>query len=323
MIRHRYLALVGSLAFVLSACVGRPAFVPTGRQLYDRFTPLAEPRPEVPVGALWIDRYGASGEGAAADNLVTTRSLSGVMFDADFQADLTLGVLKILDLDPSFRKKMVVRLADLSIIRVKDWSKLAGPIGEPRIYEALKAGTISITTTSAGGLDIENRIASQNMPVIGRGTTGLTRTFVIDGKDLVFAIHVASYRAVRTKPTSVAVSRKRPGTAALGRYSLMLKDESESGADDAETCVRQIGYRLAPRGRTDPGLVGTIDLKPEGGERIIDMPVPQEGLGGALLSKVSISWKAENKTGCTTRMIETRQIGYGVVRQPDPHAAGW
>lgn len=165
--RTRSAVLGIALALLCDGCVGRPGFIPTTGRLYDRFTPLAEPRPEIAVGALWIEDYGATGDGTVPDNLVTTRSLSGFTFDADFQADLTLGILKFFDFDPSFRRKMVARFSDLSIIRVKDWSKLEGPVGEPRIYEALKAGTISITTTSAGGLDIESRLVSQDIPVIG------------------------------------------------------------------------------------------------------------------------------------------------------------
>lgn len=45
------------LVLAATGCVGRPGFIPTTRHLYDRFTPLAEPRPDVPVGALWIEGW--------------------------------------------------------------------------------------------------------------------------------------------------------------------------------------------------------------------------------------------------------------------------
>lgn len=312
-----------ALAAVISGCVGRPGFIPTTRHLYDRFTPLAEPRPEVPVGALWIEGYGATGDGAVLDNIVTTRSLSGFTFDADFQASLTLGLLKFLDLDPSYRKKVVARFADLSIIQVKDWSKLSGPAGEPRIYEALKAGTISITATGTAGLDIESRALSQDTPVIGRGTTGLARTFVIDGKDLVFAIHVASYRPVQTEPVRVAISRKRSQTASMGRYSLLLSATADAKTVDPSFCLQRLDYRLQSRGRVDPSSAGTIELDAKGAEKVVSMPVPEEGLGGALLTDVRISWKPADKQRCAVRSVDVRRTGYGVSSQPGSRAPGW
>jgi hypothetical protein len=322
MIRRMTMALCTTLALMTTSCVGRPGFIPTTRHIYERFTPLAEPRPDVPVGALWIDGYGATGDGAATDNQETVRSLSGFTFDADFQASLTLGVLKFLDLDPSLRKKVVARFNDLSIIRVRDWSKLTGPTGEPRIYEALKAGTISITTTGSGGLDIESHALSQSTPVIGRGATGITRTFVIDGKDLVFAIHVASYRPIATKPIVVMVSPKRSGTVALGRYDITLSMAGSAEAGKAAPCAPQITYRLMSSGQQDTGQSGTIAMAAKGGEQVIDVPVPQQGLGG-LLTGVRLSWDAARDGDCEARSIRAQQTGYATIRMPHPDAEGW
>lgn len=283
---------------------------------------MAEPRPDVPVGALWIDGYGATGEGATTDNQEMVRSLSGFTFDADFQASLTLGVLKFLDLDPSLRKKVVARFSDLSIVRIKDWSKLTGPPGEPRIYEALKAGTISITTTGSGGVDIESRGLSLSTPVIGRGATGITRTFVIDGKVLVFAIHVASYRQIATKPIVVAVSPKRPGTATLGRYDITLSTTGSAEAGGTDLCAQQIVYRFTSRGQPGSGRSGMIAMGAKGGQQMIDTPVPQRGLGG-LLTRVRVSWDATRASDCDARSVHVQQTGYATVRVPDRNAEGW
>lgn len=322
MTKRLTMTLFATLAMTTTSCVGRPGFIPTTRHIYERFTPLAEPRPDVPVGALWIDGYGATGEGAATDNQETIRSLSGFTFDADFQASLTLGVLKFLDLDPSLRKKVVARFNDLSIIRIKDWSKLTGPTGEPRIYEALKAGTISITTTGSGGLDIESRALSQSTPVIGRGATGITRTFVIDGKDLVFAIHVASYRPIATKPVVVAISPKRPGSATLGRYDMTLSMAGSAEASKGAPCASQIAYRLMSRGEQGSGQSGMIVMDAKGGEHVIEPPVPQQGLGG-LLTRVLVSWSAASDVDCATRSIRVQQTGYATIRVSDPNAKEW
>lgn len=309
------------LVLAATGCVGRPGFIPTTRHLYDRFTPLAEPRPDVPVGALWIEGYGATGDAAGADNLETIRSLSGFTFDADFQANLTLGILKFLDLDPSLRKKVVARFNDLSVIRIKNWSKLAGPAGAPRIYEALKAGTISITTTGAGGLDVESHALSQNTAVVGHGTTGVTRTFVIDAKDMVFAVHVARYRPVQSMPVSVALSGKRPAKVVVGGYDLTLSRHGQAGAD-LSACLERIGYRLVRRDGSGAAVVGTVEINTKGGETDIDMPVPEAGQEGELFTQVRMSWRA-NASGCLPRSIEVQRTGRAVTRQSNPRAPGW
>lgn len=68
-----------------SPAAGMPDFVPSPGGVYEDFTALAEPRTEVPVGALWVQGYGPTGEGAAADNLVTIKSLTGVTINRETQ----------------------------------------------------------------------------------------------------------------------------------------------------------------------------------------------------------------------------------------------
>ena len=199
---NRRVVAAALLPVLLSSCVVRPAFVPRPSGIYQRFTALTEPRVELPVGALWVMGYGPSGAGAAADNLVTERSLSGITFDNDLQLSFTAGLLKFFDLDPSIRNKVTARFADMSIVRVRDLAALPGPAGQPRLYEAVKAGTVTITTTRDVGLDIQSRALAQGLAVIERGSSGAIRTYTIEGRDIFFA-----YRIARLLVTSGARQR--------------------------------------------------------------------------------------------------------------------
>src|SRR4051812_48418383 len=134
------LAVAGAAA--LSACVSASAasdFAPNPRQAFDGFVGINPPRADVPVGALWINGFGPTGEGTAADNLETVKSLNVLSIDKNLQLELTFGLLNLLGIDPKARDHYTARFTDLSVVRVKDLTRLAGVKGEPRIVEALKA----------------------------------------------------------------------------------------------------------------------------------------------------------------------------------------
>lgn len=145
---------------------------------------------------------------------------------------------------------------------------------------------------------------------------------MIDGKDLVFAIHVASYRPVETEPVKIKVAGK-PVAVALGRYRFVLRAAGGVDRKSPGTCVRQLAYELQSPGQAGPGPTGMVELGANGGDTTIDLPVPEEDMEGTLLTKVRVSWKASTTTGCAARMVEVRRTGHRIVREMNPRAPGW
>lgn len=198
-------AAAGCLLAIGSAAAGgaAPSFVPRPGAVYEGFVAINGPRADVPVGALWIDGYGPHGDPAAPDNLEVVRGLSGITINRDLELRLTAGLLGLLGIDPSLRRQFQARFSDLSIVRVKDVSKLAGPSGEPRIIEALKAGSVTVTTDNGGGLGIPSGSA------LGQFTATLSsdgrRAFTIEGRDMFVAMRVARSMETRSRPEVVSL----------------------------------------------------------------------------------------------------------------------
>lgn len=167
-------------------------FVPQPATAFEDFTALREPRAELPVGALWVQGHGPYGSGAAADNLETVRSLSGFTVNRNLQLSLTLGLFNLLGLDPSLRNQVSARFSDLSIVRVKDPTRLEGPTGAPRIYEALKAGTITLSTERNLGLNVTSNQLTGLGSLLGRGPVGSARTYALEGRDMFIAYRVVT-----------------------------------------------------------------------------------------------------------------------------------
>jgi hypothetical protein len=206
-----------------------PNFVPKPSEVYEGYVALEMPRTEVPVGALWVQDYGPSGEGAAGDNLVTERSLSQITINADLHFGLTAGILNLFGLDPSYRNKVSARFGDLSIVRVRDMTKLFGPASEPRIYEAIRAGSVTISTDNEVGLDLETRALGRNLPVVGRSDNGRRRSFSIDGKDMFIAFRVASQEVVKSAVEKVRFERLEAGwVGTVGGRRLVLSPGAET-----------------------------------------------------------------------------------------------
>src|SRR4051795_8259319 len=98
---RRLLALIGVLSVVGSVQgAAAPEFAPNPKQAYQGFIGINPPRADVPVGALWINGYGPSGEGAGSDNLGTVKSLSALSIDKNLQLQLSVGLLDLLGIDP-------------------------------------------------------------------------------------------------------------------------------------------------------------------------------------------------------------------------------
>jgi hypothetical protein len=94
--------LVAALLAGCTPAFALPDFVPEPGDVYEGYVALEMPRAEVPVGALRVQDYGPSGAGAAADNLVTERSLSQVRSAASFNSGSPQGSSTSSALIPRF-----------------------------------------------------------------------------------------------------------------------------------------------------------------------------------------------------------------------------
>jgi hypothetical protein len=200
-----------------------PEFAPNPRQSFEGFAAINPPRADVPVGALWIDGYGPTGAGADKDNVETMRSLNSLTIDKNLQLALSIGLLDLLGIDPKLRDHYMARFADLSIVRVRDLSKLSGPRGEPRIVEALKAGTVTISSDSAFGLNART-VGFQNRQVDGSTTNDRARAYAIEARDMFIAIRVATPELIASPERELKLSKDLK-TARIDDYLLLISSE--------------------------------------------------------------------------------------------------
>lgn len=253
------LSVLLSGALAIAGCGVRPAYLPAPSRAFAQFRALPQPQPELAVGALWIEGHGAYGAGAAPDNLETIKSLAALTLDGTFQVSLNLGVLQFLDLDPSLRSKINARLNDVSIVRVKDLGKLDGPAEQDRIYQGLKAGSITVTATREVGLDIEASANQRQLPVVGRGTTGQMTTLTIEAREAFFAILIARM----TEVDGTAVMLRPPRIATL-LGSIQLRLELVDPAD----CAKGAHFSVGKNDKSESPLVTSK------APRIVTLAVP-------------------------------------------------
>lgn len=261
---------------------------------------MDQPRTDVPVGALWIQNYGPTGEGAAPDNLETIKSLTGVAINNDLQLSLTAGLFTLFGLDPSYKNRVTARFTDVAIVRVKDMTKLSGPREEPRIYEALKAGTITITTDNSVGLDFDAGARARGLPVVGRADTGRNKSLTIDGRDMFIAYRVATLKAVQGEVEEVRLRATDGGAdGQVAEYRIAIDtaeldkcmDEAAPAAQ-AKACETSVdvGLVVAKAGgqAASPSSVPSVTYnlsKDAGQTKVLQLPVPiADGKGGLFTS---------------------------------------
>ena len=314
------LALTFATGLSTSACaVATPPFAPSPRQAFEGFAGINPPRAEVPVGALWIEGYGPTGEPASADNVETVRSLNGLTIDKNLQLSLSFALFDLLGIEPKARDHYAARFTDLSIVRVKDLSRLSGPKGEPRIIEALKAGTVTVSSDSEFGLNGQ-KLGFQTR-VDGSGTTGRTGSYAIEARDMFIAIRVASYEVTGSRERELKAHGDQRA-AALDGFAIALSRE-HCGAVSAE-CRPKVTIAKPGSGTESPPPVafGADD------SALLSLPVPIADGKGGLYTALRLRWVApcaeRARAGCPkTPRLFARYEGTRLEDAPSRASAGW
>lgn len=321
----------GCIAALLLAAgapaIGADRFVPNPHAAFDGFAAIRSPRPDVPVGALWVQGYGPTGEGATPDNLETVRSLNGINIDKNLQLSLSTGLFSLLGIDPHVRDHFTAHFTELTIIRVKDVSKLSGPAGEPRIVAALKAGSVTVTSDGDVGLNART-IGYGQTRIQGSTTNDRTRTFSIDGRDLFIAIRVATVKAIESKPRDLVleVQGQRSGSVAIDGDQLLL---TNLGCEVvvASACS---GPPMIALSRTEQGptTVGQAIPFAANGQVTVMLAMPQsdggEGLYTQLRIKLTQACARGKLEGCGHKdKVTLVYVGAQSETLTEPSARAW
>lgn len=313
--------LVASTLFLLSGCsatAGAPKFIPTGKGLFEGFVALGEPRVAVPVGALWVQNFGPYGQAAEESNVETVRSLSGISLNRDLQLKLTLGIVNLLNLDPGFSGNVTAQFSDLSIVRVKDMSRLAGAKGEPRIYEALKAGSVTVRTQNEVGLDISGNLKVKGIQVSGASNGGRSRTFTIEAKDMFIAIKVGSLETTRTQVQTLVLR------TLSDRVDTSVHGVPVTGSGlTLNGCLSVTAPLRLKAGASEEGKAD-LDASLQGVSIPLPLPVA-DGEGGVLdtlVAKLRLKPGSRAAKPCRPELLLTLQ-GYRLAPFSQPRPVNW
>lgn len=337
MMRQFIATLLAASLAISSPASALPDYIPKPGGEYKGFIALDEPRADLPVGALWVEGHGPVGEGASADNLITMRSLTGVTIDRSLQLGLLSGILKLFDISPSLRNRVSVRFNELSVVRVKDMGQLSGPKGEPRIYEALKAETLTITTDNTLGLSAQDNIY-RTYPIIERADIGRQSTYTIDARQMFIAFRVVT--AITTQSEERAVPVKwtgQGGTASFGNWTIGIEAPAASAQTDipnkenlpcfALAQFKFIVWKIRPQNdptETDAALVPML----EDGYAKLTLPIPISDRKGGLFDRmiVRIPQAKGNEPQCLTALPKKLIVHFGGNRLQatnSPKAPRW
>jgi hypothetical protein len=338
---------VASVSVAERALAEVQRFVPHPREAYAEFSPLREPRAGVPVGALWVQGYGPHGESAAPENLETIRGVTGLTMGRNMQLSLTLGLFNFLGIDPGLRNQITARFSDITIVRVKDLAKLSGPTGEPRIYEALKAGTITITTDNNLSLNLDGSRGLNSLPVTGRAGGARARTWTLDARDMFIAMRVVTPTIVKMHERKLDLGRPGVGSARLDDYQVsidasLLKAclERASSTDTVSACLRErkVAVTLRRASSGNPSAVASsemlVDASSGASQATLPLPLPVADDHGGLLTALTIDLDIEvreRRTGESSRRFELVRgssaavalTGHRLVGLERPEGANW
>ncbi len=324
--RRPGLSLLLTSALLAAPAEAAPSFVPSPRQAFEGFVAINAPRPDVPVGALWIDGYGPTGEAATPDNLETVRSLTGVTIDRGLQLSLTIGLFNMLGIEPRLRDHYTARFTDLTIVRVKDIARLTGPKGEPRIFEALKAGSVIVSTDGEMGLN-GRTLGWQLRNFEATTANGRTRNYAIEGRDMFVAVRVVTPKLVAGKERELDIAQAaNKASARIGDYLVVMDGGNCSPAADRQCIPASAGViKLNSYAISAPAEQMALDSN---ATARIGLPVPVADEMGGLFDALIVRWIApcaiRNKPQCGKRpRLFAHFEGTRLEDLRSPHGKGW
>lgn len=284
------------LMLAASPALAAPDFVPSPRQSFEGFVAIQAPRPDVPVGALWIEDYGPVGEAAPADNLETVRSLNGLTIDRQLQLSLTAGLFDLIGIEPRYRDRFTARFTDLSIVRVKDIARLTGPKGEPRIVEALKAGSVLVSSDGEAGLNARTGwTLSQSEATTANGRT---RAYSIEARDMFIAVRVARQELTRSQRREVRlVASNAREIARVDDFEISVAPQCPPAEAQCAKPPKFAVRKVSTHPDASPPNMVEADAE---GAAALDLPVPVADEEGGLYTKVHLQLLEP----CAVRKVE-------------------
>jgi hypothetical protein len=314
------LALILAVALLPACAVAAPEFAPNPKQAFDGFVAINPPRADVPVGALWIDGFGPTGDGADKDNLETDKSLTALTINKNLQLSINVGLLQIFGIDPKASDHYTAHFTDLSVVRVKDVTKLSGAKGEPRIVEALKAGSVTISSDSDIGLNGQNT-PWQRKELEGSGTSDRAHSYAIEAHDMFIAIHVATPELTQSGERSLKISDDG-ASARMDDYLVVIRADH---CAPSTSCRPQFGIEKV--NTQMPSSVTTMPLG-QSDEVELALPVPASDGKGGLFTKVALQWIAPcaelKAEGCGRQpRLSAHYEGARLQDLSNVHARGW
>ena len=249
------------------------------------------------------------------------RSISSLSIDKNLQLSLSLGLFGLLGIDPKARDHYTARFSDLSIIRVKDVAALSGVKGEPRIIEALKAGTVTVSSDTDLGLS--GQTLGQQWNATGSTQNDRTRIYSIEARDMFIAIHVATSQIIRSKEQELRLSTDGR-TAQLDDYLIVIGRSAEC-QPTAVPCSPNFGIAKLNSQTVAPAR--KVPLTSEATLRL-PLPVPTADGQGGLYDTLVLRWLApcsERKPeGCRKQaQIFARYEGLRATDPKSLSAKGW
>jgi hypothetical protein len=208
-------------------------------QSFDGFTPLSFPQSSLDIGAKFYQGVGTSGTAAAPDNLVTRTGLSSQTMNATSRAGIIASLGSYLGLNADAINSSNSVLTNMSITSVVDFSKLENiAAGEQVLARAIKAGTISVSTTEAGAADIKAKAETRGIPVTISAAASGGRTISLDGSNLFVAYQVVEFKAAEPKISTASHKGEPITVGGVWRISFLKRSAEYLDQDFRDGATR-------------------------------------------------------------------------------------
>lgn len=228
---------VPQIYLVLACCFGLLPSDMALAQTFGGFQAMEFPQESLQIGAKFISGAGTSGQGAAVENLITSKGPSSAVINTQTKARVLASLSRFLGVDASLITQSNSAFSDLTITGVMDFAKLDNVAAGDRVLaRAIRAGKISIVTTEGGAADIEAKATARGLPVAISATSAGLRNVSIDGSSLFVAYQVVEFSSAQ--PRTKMVRHKGRNITVDGTWRVSFKPlEGKRNFDDGAALI--------------------------------------------------------------------------------------
>lgn len=216
-----------ALAFLLSS-----AALHAEKDPLAQFTAISFPKKSLPIGAVWFQGTGPTGQAAEESNIEKVGGVSSSSISAEQKKGMTLALAKYLGLSGGSAKNLKAEYTELESYRVRDLFATGFSSGKSILREGIKAKAVTLITDASTALALKSNAEAKGISANIEAGSGKKSSVSLAGSDLFVAIGVVTFETHQGKVSQAPIDNTIRHRTLIGPYQVWFSSSGPCASSD-------------------------------------------------------------------------------------------